>query len=169
MSKDNISTGSLESRIVVARNSQEKRRRRTSKQLHQYNVVKVKQRTREDSNSSTATHLWHWSLTKSNTSRKNDIYVVKKLNNMHGTNIRKQSVQRHVVGGSVNALDSRAWLKFKLMQPVEIALLSSLLTFIQLANSEMNKMPDRKTVIKNLKVFIQGGNYVSNRFDHLYN
>ena len=88
---------------------------------------------------------------------------------MHGTNISKQSVQRRVAGGSVNTLNSRAGRKSKLMQPVETSLTSSLVTFIQLTNSEMKKMPDCRTVIKKLKVCMQGSNYVHSRFDHLYN
>jgi len=168
VNEDSISTGSLESRMLVASKTQEKQRRRTRSQLHQYNTKKAKQRNREDNIFLKETHLWCESLNRRKNGRRSVISIVNELNDMHSTNISKQLVHRCVAGGSVNNLNSRAGKKSKLMQPVETTLTSSLLTFIQLANSKKKKISDRKKVIKKLKVCMQGSKYVHSRFDHLY-
>ena len=43
-----------------------------------------------------------------------------------------------------------------------------MLTFIQLENVTMSKMPDRKAVMGKLRECIVGSNYVYKQIDHLY-
>ena len=45
---------------------------------------------------------------------------------------------------------------------------SAILLYIQLENAGMNKMPDRKYSIHQIKLCLNGGTYTYKRYDHLY-
>ena len=43
-----------------------------------------------------------------------------------------------------------------------------MLSYIKLANSGMNKIPDRKHLIQKMKLCLNGGTYTYKRYDHIY-
>ena len=52
-------------------------------------------------------------------------------------------------------------------ESVELALSSAMLPYIHLANVGMNNMLDRKNLIKQMKLCLNGGAYKYKKYDHL--
>ena len=94
--------------------------------------------------------------------------ITSQFNSLHGTNINGRSIRRAVNAGNLQLYSDGRGRPSKLHKPIEEALASSMLTFIQLENAAMSKMPDRKTIIGKLRECMAGGNYVYKRIDHLY-
>jgi len=120
-----------------------------------------------------AISLWRENVKLSKNTRKSAIEICNELNSLHGTNINERSVRRHIGSESIDTLYPGRGRKTKLLPPIEMALVASLLIFVQLANSEMRQIPDRKVIIEKLKICMKNGeggfNYTYKRFDHLYN
>ena len=165
---DSASTKSPESRASTARRTQATRSRRTSKQVWIHNSERMKKKKRENDVFKMAATKWIDNNKKKKCERVSAASIVKEMNSLHGTNICEQSVRRAVNSGDpISIIDGRG-RPSKLQKPIEDAIASAMLTFIQLENAEMNKMPDRKALIAKLRECIAGGNYAYKRIDHLF-
>ena len=165
---DSASNKSNGSRASVAVKSQEVRRRRTSRQLWAYSARKVRAKKDNDDVFKMAATKWAEVSKLKRSERVSAASIASEFNSLHGTNINGRSIRRAVSAGNYQLYSDGRGRPSKLHKPIEEALASSMLTFIQLENAAMNKMPDRKTIIEKLRECMAGGNYVYKRIDHLY-
>ena len=165
---DSASNKSNGSRASAAMKSQGVRRRRTSKQLWAHNAAKVKARKAQEDVFKMAATKWAEVAKLKRRDRVSAASIATKFNSLHGTNINERSIRRAVKAGDYQLYTNGRGRPSKLHKPIEEALASSMLTFIQLENAAMSKMPDRKTLIRKLRECMAGGNYIYKRIDHLY-
>ena len=143
-------------------------RRKTSRHLQQHNAEKRNLKKRVDGAFITATRRWREEKTKDKNERNTARSIVDEINNVHGTSLNDRTVRLYANRGDADSPITGRGKKTILRESVELALSSSMLSYIHLAYSGMNQMPYRKHLIQKMKLCLNGSAYTYKRCDHLY-
>ena len=87
---------------------------------------------------------------------------------MHRTSLNEINMRLYENRGDIGVPMTRRGKKTILHESLELALSSAMLSYIQMTNSGMNKMPDRKHLIQQMKLCSNDGAYTYKRHNHLY-
>ena len=85
--------------------------------------------------------------------------TVDDINIVHGTSLNEITVRLYANRGDVCAPMTGLGKNPILHESVELALISAMLSYIQLENNGINKIPDRKHLIHRMKLCFNGGAY----------
>ena len=108
----------------------------------------------------TATRWWREEKTKENNERKTARSIVDDIDIVHGTSLNEITVRLYSNCGDIDVLMTGRGKKLILHESVDLALIYSMLSYIQLANAGMNKIPDRKHLIQKMKLWLNGRAYI---------
>ena len=117
---------------------------------------------RENNAFVSATLQWNEEMKKQKYKRKSAAAIVAEINARCGTNISARTVRRYVSDGKVGVSIARRGKKSAIPEEVLEALKSAMVSHIQLSNAGMNKMPDRKHMIRQLQQCMKTSMYVFN-------
>ena len=84
------------------------------------------------------------------------------INERCGTNVNVRTVRRYVANGKAGVTIGRRGKKSTIPAEVLEALKSAIVSHIQLSNGGMNKMPNRKYMIRQLQQYMKTSMYVFN-------
>ena len=87
---------------------------------------------------------------------------------MHVTSLNDINVRLYENRGDIDVPMTGRGKKTIFHESLELALSSTMLSYIQMTNYGINKMPDRKHLIQKMKLCLNGGKYTYKRHDHLY-
>ena len=146
----------------------DKKRRRTGSQLQGRNAEKVQRKKQEEKAFTLATEQWHIEVKKDKFNRKTASSIVEEINATGGTNINERTVRRYVNEGKVGVPCIGRGKKCIIPDVLMEALRCAVVSYIQLSNAGMVKMPDRKYVIQQVKVCVKKSGINFKRYDRLY-
>jgi len=93
--------------------------------------------------------------------------IVDEIKIAHGTSLNERTVRLYANHGVTDVPMTGRGKKI-LHGPVELALSSAILFYIQLSNAGISKILDRKRLTQQMKLCLNGGAYAYKRYDHLY-
>ena len=91
-----------------------------------------------------------------------------KINKRCGTNVNARTVRRYVCNGKAGATICTQGKKSDIPEEALEALKVAMVSHMQLSNAGMNKMPDRKYMIRQLMKCLKTSMYVFKRMDSFY-
>ena len=147
-----------------------KRRRRTSRRLLQDNEAKIMSEKTKENAFVIASKLWREESKKKKGARLSCYNITKQVNAIYGTSISEKSVRRHChASDEINSIPRIGrGRKSELLPEIESALRTAMLTYIELSDAEMNKKPNRKTIVQLLGRCLTVGGCSLKRYDLLY-
>lgn len=116
----------------------------------------------------TATGRWREEKVKQKGERKTARSIVHEINSVHGTNFNKRTVRVYANCYHTDVPMTGHSKKSIINESAELALNSAVLSYIQLSNVGMNKTPNHKHIIHQMKLCLNSGDYQYKRYDHLY-
>jgi len=120
----------------------------------------MKRKTQENNAFASATLQRNEELKKQKYKRKTADSIVAEINIRCGTNVNVRTVRRYVCNGKAGATIQSRGKKSDIPEEALDAIKVAMVSYIQLSNAGMNKMPDRKYMIRQLRQCLKTSIYV---------
>ena len=111
---------------------------------------------------------WNEQLKKKKYKHKTADFIVAKINKRCGTDVNASTVRRYVCNGEAGATIRMQGKKNDIPEEAFKVIKVAMVSHIQLSNAGMNKMPDRKYMIRQLMKCLKTSMYVFKRMDSFY-